>query len=445
MYMSPEQRLGNGQLPNQDPSKAETERDREMVFDATIEALLIEHSEKVNEGNNGIIFRLDAKTIPEELLEKLRERGVDLGGDDRAIKLLKVYSSGAAEYEFGMQKYAHEAVTSAPNKEELARVPTPLFWKGLDVGDETLSLLRSQGFRGTGNKIEVLFMDFVPGEDLAVIYAKEALKRHPKAVHLTEEALNKMSASELMAEVARVFEFKVPGGSSRNEAERGAETDRVFMQNADLMYKFLEEQGFVINPSIAEKIRLTLKRLHERGIYLRDGHPRNFMVVGDYSSITGKAPEIYFVDFGKAKRFEGDYYSMRDELYTEDGVRHVPDESVLEPLKRFIKHPDQKIRDAKITYGRSLDLLAKRFVEDQRQADLYEQVLKDISGKLEYTFGFVQSDPEKVNEFIALVYKLVQDGKIEKDFVLKYLEERLSSLQPFARNKVVEFYKYLKG
>ena len=72
--MSPEQRLGNGQLPNQDPSKAETERDREMVFDATIEALLIEHSEKVNEGNNGIIFRLDAKTIPNELLEKLRKK-----------------------------------------------------------------------------------------------------------------------------------------------------------------------------------------------------------------------------------------------------------------------------------------------------------------------------------------------------------------------------------
>lgn len=335
----------------------------ERFIDLEIERLLLERFKKFNEGNNGVVLRLDVANLPDDVKDSLKERGIEFPDGVSVAKVLKVYKSGMGRKEYEMQQRAHAIAALHDDDPDYARVPRTHFFRDMELGDALReNLVRQSTTFKAGTRIEMLMMDEVKGDDIATALYKEVVRTHPRTRHLAGEA-DAMTFDDLAEEVAVALDFASPGGKSRDEAERGFEARKVLDANAKKIYAYLERTGARLHPGIVEKITNTMNAFHKNGIAFRDGHPRNFMVTGDpfvRGGEPGRTPETHVIDFGAAIAFEGPYGPdiYRSEL--DENVRYLADEAIASELAPLTVAPDDRMSETDRKLVVSLDSLAKR-------------------------------------------------------------------------------------
>ena len=267
--------------------------------------LVLRRANKLNEGNNGMICSLDLSTSSQEEVQACEELGIlDPGKPDGAVKLLKIYSGGAAMREFRTQEHAWKSVQKARERgqEDLASVPKVRVFTTFDVNPEVREMFaRRFGFKAPSESIEAFVMDKVRGKDIATIMFEEVLLRHRDSNYRNRETIEAMDFSELAQHA-----YNVLGLVSRFKGDFGgelsAETRSLQNKQAQKVYDFLGDSGLRIHPPLLQAMRNTIGVFHKEGLIWRDGHQRNFMIAGEYDAdkiAKGAAPgEPYVIDFG---------------------------------------------------------------------------------------------------------------------------------------------------
>lgn len=397
--------------PQERQPNSERTEDREAVekfIDASLEELCERYLTKFNEGNNGIVLKMRIEDIPSTLVDALREHDINLDAD-KIAKILKIYSAGRGKQEYDMQKKAYDIVEAQQDGRAYAKVPKPYFYRDFAVGDAAKDRLSRMTGKGFADRAEMFMMDFVPGDDVATILYKEVVKRHPKTVDLLND-LNNVPFTELQDRVFQALDLRMPGGKGGNQAERDFEMNKVFNENAEKIHAYLEKKGFHVNPAIIEQIENTVDAFHKNGLAFRDGHHRNFMVVGDVSvpadgSRPEKPPQVFVIDYGSATEIAG--RKLEDVFAESDGdaVRRYPDDlAVARSLKRFTTPPAERTGGEE---KKLLEELKKKRAQIERNPKLGARMSEALRKAEGGTF-------DAVAEFRSLVgYGVPSEGNVD--------------------------------
>ncbi len=404
----------NKDKPADQLNKKEPETE-EKIIDALIEHMLLENAEKINEGNNGVIFLVTLDEIDKNLLNYLKtttnyqaeqEDKQNNEAKEIAIKMLKIYSGGQGKREFEFQQKAFELIKAAektaPHK-KLAKVPRPYFYRELDISKNKAlqEKIKASNINDYRKKIEVILMDFVPGKDLATFLYQEVLKRHPETRHLAQtdsqnkSALEEMDIGQLAEETARALKFSYPAHNGPIIDDR---VIRIFNENKGLLINFLKKQydhpenPFKLPEGILEKLQNTVQLFHSNGFKHNDLHERNILL--------GDDKEIYIIDFGAALDFK--------------------------EMERDLKGTDEDARQAEIT----------NILRDDR--GIFETLKKlSLSSKAEAE----QHNNEKIEQALSLTEALIEKAIITKKELsaikrLKNIEKLLQYISELAKQKM---------
>lgn len=280
--------------------------------DSDIEAMrrligeFIRGASKVNEGNNGVIFK--------NILEFTKE---DPGGKverkEYAAKMLKIGSFEDLQRERKNQQQAYEilqvALQEVEHPEDYALIPKVDFCELIEVDAELAERLKEQGVFIDDGKVGVMMMDWVNGEDLATHLFKEVLSREnarrqqsgENKIYLGENPL----FNQLHATVSQVLDFRRPGGKGTTPAERLVEKEKVEDLNEQSVYRYLKKSGFRLSPQIVLQIENTIKLLRDKGFTLWDNHMRNAM-------INAESGQAFLIDFAPFDRLRTEGYRQPD-------------------------------------------------------------------------------------------------------------------------------------
>jgi hypothetical protein len=379
---------------------------------------LLRRENPVNEGRNGLIYKMDAEQVPSPV--KVR-----LGAEDAAVKTLKVYNHGNAEKEFGAQQMAYQIVEMNRGRiPDLAHVPKPIDYRKVTIDDETRDRLNKSHNASLKNEAEVVVMDFVEGEDLATICYRWALEHPPKG---KEHIVSRGSVESMQSAIAEMLEFSRPSLKG-SEADRRMQERLVANENSDKLYRHLKKTGFRIHPSIVKQIRSTMKLFEHNGLHHNDDHERNFMVQGNYSDPYSEDVKVFVIDFGAAtintKPENSIDFALDKQLeMLEPGADEKASEeakgTILESVRRSERDPllRQKHRGV-------FDAAEKGGLE-------LERALRVRSTASTYNENTTQ-------EFVAALMTLVKDGKIDNAKAVSILDHMSDSLKTpvFVRGKV---------
>ena len=88
---------------------------------------MLERVKKENEGKQGMIFKLDVRSLSKKLKKELSDLGIDVS-DDRAVKILKVGRRNELRGEFDIHMRAYDALGTGNIEpgNECAAVPKPV-------------------------------------------------------------------------------------------------------------------------------------------------------------------------------------------------------------------------------------------------------------------------------------------------------------------------------
>lgn len=292
--------------------------EHEKLIETVLEAVLAEHSERINEGSNGIIFKIAFEQIPDVIVAYIKQTyGIEVN-TDQVIKTLKIYLPGTGRYEFNTQRQAWRIVQQAIEQQTktgtavspeatYAKVPTPMMDRDVSLSAQTVEWLRQQGMSIVQDRMEVLMMDYVPGYDLMTVLYRELIRRHPRfrdeayRVDLPDGDPDAFRTFEQLQQVIKDrLTFFEPGGKSRDEGARAYEQRKVESANVAMIIKELNNCGFKLHQNILTQINNTIKLFHSQNLFLRDFHLRNAMVVGDPSADAATPPQSFIIDFGRA-------------------------------------------------------------------------------------------------------------------------------------------------
>lgn len=430
-------RKGNGKDP-----KADVEL-LERFFDARICELLFHHAEKLNEGTNGVIFSFRIDDVPEELKVQLAERGIELG-TEAAVKIMKVYVHGKDKKEFLLQQEAFRILSEGTHPVPVAGVPRPILYRDIEIADELQEKLKLAGVRSSSNRIELIVMDLIQGEDLAMIMYKEVLRKHPRAVHLAAE-IDSMTFQDLQDEVASVLHFASPGGKARDEAQRQFEEIKVMDMNAEKLYSFLDRSGFVLPENILDQLENALKILHEHGLYHRDAHHRNFFIQGDISGKKTEGqeqPRAFIIDFGASVQVSENVdelavYSQYEELES-PAQRYVDDFALVRLLRKRLsgtrESPDQIEVNA---FKKEIESWKKKLVRHEKFNELLENSVTRIRGGVFNARAvYARCPAPKPETFSVLSMVLLERGVLTAESARSEITALVKELSPAEEKKL---------
>jgi len=287
------------------------------VLKGAFEAILL-HAEKINEGANGVIAHVDLSKLPAEIRNYLVGK-IEIPNEN-AIKILKFYSEGAGKREYEAQLVAYEALK---NETQAAQAPCPYLYRDISVDSEELREKLSEKMGVSCPKVEIIIMEYIQGVDLATHFFREIVRRDHRFSDKKSQAAT-LTFQELEQLVPGRLGFDQPGQKGKSLAEKAVEKERVFNNNAELLYSELRKCGFTLESGLIKKLESGLNILHANGIYHRDLHLRNVMI--------DERGEVYIIDFGTAHISEKDsgepYPDFSDKSYLED-------ESLIDLLKSF--------------------------------------------------------------------------------------------------------------
>jgi len=426
-------------LSEEPPKKSEMAED---MLDLQIESMLVGEAIKVNEGNNGVIFKV-AIPLETELAETLKLEGE---GDsvDTAIKVMKIYQPGSGEKEFEMQGMVFDICAAA--KEEgtrVAEIPRPIIIRDIELSEGSATTLKTGGVIFSGTQAEVILMDYIEGVDLATYLYREVVKRHPKAAHI-QKSVEDLSFSDLQKEAALALGYAAPGGKSHRAEEKLFEAEVVANQNAQMLVKYLEKNDFVLDPRVVEIIKNTLDVMHEKGVYHRDAHLRNFMIDPD-SLDKEEDPIVYLIDFGTSIVAGSTERVGVSDVYLEGGKRFISDdyaENFLTPLTKSSEAKNQEKKNRKLATALRMKKRLEKRPEWQRLWSKYEK-----DGEISIATAFEEikgwssvSSPElQFTVFTVVLAELDEKGSLDRAELKSFVEAELEKNPiPFVHNQLIE-------
>ena len=399
---SPQFNEAPGLDSNQDKAK-----ELEQVIDRRLEELLIRNSELVNEGNNGFIFRLGLENVDSATRQNLETLGIALPKEgeryERAIKILKIYSHGGGRREFELQKRAHQLVQDLPDSERnrYAQIPKPEIYRELKLSDQAKTDLQTNNVRIAGDKVEMIFMEFVQGEDLATSFDRWIIEHAPEDQASLKHVAESHNFRELHSATSHILGF-AGAAAKRSPRESVSSIRKVNNENARQVYKFLEKTGYELDPAILEQIRNTLALLRTNGIEHPDPHERNFMI-----SKKSENPQAFIVDFGvKAD-------SMDEAALQFDPVKLL--KSLTIPAESRKDLEKTKTREALAEQLKTITSLSSSTEISKRIEELH--TIKESSGRTlsevtrNSTADLIRNQ-ESLQKFMAILLSLVKDQKI---------------------------------
>ncbi len=165
--------------PIESPEIPDIEKDiiNQEIGERLLEAVLL-NGTKIDEGSQGVVFEINLIDCPDEFKKYIFGKSADIPQEKLAAKILKIYFQGQGKHEAEMQQRAFEIIDKEQN-EDLAKIPEMLFYKELKIKTRTLQdKLKNSGVKFS-NQIEIIFMDYIEGEDLATYIYKKILDNHP--------------------------------------------------------------------------------------------------------------------------------------------------------------------------------------------------------------------------------------------------------------------------
>jgi serine/threonine protein kinase len=372
----------------------------ELVLDAKFEYFLFSHIQKINEGNNGIIFRLDFTEVDVDEFKEVKAYFERLGvaaSDRPVVKILKIYRPGAGKKEFEMQRRAFNLVEENAAKGDLAQIPEPIFYRELNLTPTGKSFLKDKGMKEDLDQAELLVMDYIPGIDLAVYMYREVVKLHP-VLREYRDSVESLDFFVLQALVARALQFKVPSKGATVLADRAFEQDKVFNENEEMLYKYLEQKNFVFPPEITAQFKSTIQLFHRNKFFLRDSHHRNFMITEDPE--THKQRGV-ILDFGMAVQLAETESTA--EVYTDGEKKYMHDEAVLAVLQRFSATSKEKEKGAGELRLKDLEKLVGRVEKNQTMKIAWNKFLKDLFDSKENFAGVFEESLKQIKLLRGLV------------------------------------------
>jgi tRNA A-37 threonylcarbamoyl transferase component Bud32 len=255
--------------------------------------------------------------LPQEVVKCLQDKNPDIFRDSGSVatKMLKVYSAGASKAEADRQKQAYDIVDQYDGDKDIAKVPTLLACEELTITHQELKeRLRDEGVDVSGDKIEIMLMDYIQGEDFAMYMTKKIVANHPELRDLAQALKNgeKVPFSVLQERTAAALHFSRPGGKHEEEHLKMFEMNHVFKENAKLAINYMERNNIVIDPRILDKLKNTLDLFEKNGFKHGDLHERNVMLTFDNQ---GNVVDVYIIDYGKNSVLTNDDYLERSNDY----------------------------------------------------------------------------------------------------------------------------------
>lgn len=428
-------------------------------FERHLEDLLI-HYKRINEGAEGIIGLIDLNEYDSEDLKNFFGEEVldEIGVDKRlAVKMLKVYIDGRRAVEEGnLQKNAREALLQAGITD--VSIPKVYYNNELEITSPTLRAeLESDEVYLKDNKVGIILMDLIPGQDLSDFLLKETIKRHPDLKeYRDQDVLDSMDYKNLESIVAIGL-----GQQQISDQEDAYIQRQKEKQNDKLLINFLSKTDFILNPEILNRLEKALPVLHKAGIYHRDLHKRNLM----FSNTTdGNLEQVYIIDFGKSIETKS---TSRDDIYIEDDIIYKEDEYLLRIYKSLTRpRSDQEKEAYFLTLARPLlaiqqnEKLKKSYVsffiksqkklESIKEGKDYQQVIKKIDRMIQDFSNSVISETasqENFNLQLALWNELATQDPDSIRYIidsLKEVQKRNSNRSPYFYNQVAHLISYLE-
>lgn len=417
----------NSPIPDKKATNLEGDLKREDIeayIDTHFEEILSK-AELINAGNHGLIYKFNIEALgplkqflAEHQEEYQRFKDLVEATDPKVIKSLKVYNSGEGKREYEKQLQAYQLVDQADNPKGLTRVPKPLLFKDLKISSETQQSLNRSGASLIGDRVEIIVMDFAPGEDLATIFYRWVIEHHPQGRKLSGQ----VNFSQLQNEVAHLLKFEKPGGKHIREGDREYETRKVLDDNADRLYRFLKSTGLVIHPHIEKQIKNTFRIFHKNDLYHNDPHERNFVVNGNFlrpeeAGQEIEPPQVTIVDFGSSglkdsERVDDSYIIQR---LTE--LSKTSEEVVEERQKYFIKKFQTETE------------LINKLEKWQKKYREFKDRFQDNKKFLEQKYQFSQDSEVELKEFILFLSQLVNDGLLDKLEARDFIAEKINDFR----------------
>lgn len=420
------------------PPKTERNKNQELSKRKIEQLLLfsIVKARNINQGNNGVIKKINSDDIPAEFFTLLKKlNGVDLeNGKDFAFKILKIYTHGKGKQEYESQKKAYELIMQKMEEsgnEIYARVPKIYYFEEFPVRKDLEIILNADGIDVSHGKVEIMMMDMIEGEDFATFLYKKVLQNHPKTSHYSEKDISEMTIESLAEEVSSALDFRIPGGKNNEKGANAYEEEIVFNQNTEKIISFLKKRGIIIDQSILDKVSKTINLFHANGLYHRDLHERNIMF--------DKNGEVYIIDFGESLM---DAQKLNaEEVYTNplNGKVYGSDEAIINRYQTLT----ESIEDDYNSDLRSLLEKLKEIGEDDDFKIAYEEIKQkitlenvdslssDISSKI---FGYANDNFYNAKFLIIKNFIISLGRKEREEFILKLLNTKDYPI--FFKNKI---------
>lgn len=278
------------QMPQQAAETTEAEHQLEHIKDpeVLIEFALME-GVKTDEGNNGIIFEIQAEKLSPEIMEYFFPEGAIK--QRFAGKVLKIYHHGKGEREATFQMRAFEANGNNQDPES-AKIPEVMLYREITIkSGELRGKLKEAGVRNP-ETVAVILMDYVQGDDLAKHIYKRVISNWPdEEDRIAQDNLDYLTFHELHQQICRLLNYSAP--TSRQKVE--GDDILIYRGNEQILRSFLRRNNIVFDPEIFTRLERTLVKLHRAGIFHNDVHERNIKLVFNESGVLA---DVYLLDFG---------------------------------------------------------------------------------------------------------------------------------------------------
>jgi hypothetical protein len=402
------------------PSIETPESDQEVINSEF--NLLLREVRKVNEGAAGIIIKLDPKQFSERLQSALSNRGVDIN-ESAAGKLLKIYNQESARNEYDMQTKAYDVVESASvDVSKTSMIPAPIYFNDINIDQETQDNLRAQGIQfGAENKVSLILMEWIPGEDLCTKMYKKVLSYYPEHPAYPD---NIDDFQQLEFAVSIILGFAKPNTEASTPEEQAYDEALLYKRNFDKVYKFLDAKNLKFNLALVEQIKNAVNLLHKNKIWHNDLHERNTEVIGD---IFDPEADIrsYILDFDKA--------SIRQKEYG------FNDNNLIDRLSVAIE-ADPNIE---------IETLKNSLLNNSNYNNVYDSIVHAVQTKNNPETGVIAAialfDDEFGYKSIITTQRLIDQKVISSDDAKKYLNSflqttkdkravRIKNLKKFSEN-----------
>lgn len=345
-------------IRNRSPLEEGGVGDRERKLEVALLDALV-YGQRINEGMNGVIFRVDLENLPKEDVAIALDAGI-FGERDAvsAIKVLKVYRENAASNEYKNHRLVEGVLRDASRRGlRVASVPELYALHTIHLSSEKVR----HAYRvltempDLSEYVSCIGMEFIEGEDLGSYlwrqYGRALIRRCAQLDLLGIEAMaDTLKALERPSDYHRVrglvdgiqkWLVALPEAKHlvleaaplpRNDAER-IKVFQASQRNMRRMISVLKGEGFAIDRSIYEVIRTTIQVCRDAGIALLDCHERNIMIT--------PRNEVVFIDFEKIRHVprpvvgDGDVEAFYDMEMNPGGL--PIDKSVLSMLGALYK------------------------------------------------------------------------------------------------------------